>query len=56
MHLCPQYTEDFTNPFIFKEEIMEYLSFIYKDPFKVQNAHLGYKSLNIKIMETFLAF
>ena len=26
------------------------------DPFKVQNARLGYKSLNMKITETFSAF
>ena len=26
------------------------------DPFKVQNARLGYKSLNIKTIETFSAF
>ena len=33
LHL--QYTKDFTNPFISKKEIMEHLSFIYKDPFKI---------------------
>jgi hypothetical protein len=36
--------------------MMEHLSSIYKDPFKIQNARLGYKSLNMKTMETFLAF
>jgi hypothetical protein len=36
--------------------MINYLSFIYEDSFKVQNACLNYKSLNIKIMETFLAF
>jgi hypothetical protein len=56
MYLRPQYTEDFTNPFISKDEMMEHLSSIHKDPFKVQNACLSYKSLNIKTMETFLAF
>jgi len=33
-----------------------YLSSIYKDLFKVQNARLNYKSLNIKTTETFSAF
>ena len=56
MHLHPQYTKDFTNPFISKKEIIEHLSFIYKDPFKIQNAHFSYKSLNIKIIKTFSAF
>ena len=50
------YTEDSTDPFISEEEMMEHLSFIYKDLFKIQNARLGYKSLNIKTTETFLAF
>jgi hypothetical protein len=56
MHLRLQYTEDLANPFTFKEEMIEYLSFIYKDPFKIQNACLSYKSLNIKTIKTFLAF
>ena len=34
-HLRPQYTKDFTNPFIFKEEMIEYLSSIFKDFFKI---------------------
>jgi hypothetical protein len=28
-------TKDLTNPFTSKEEMIEYLFFIYKDPFKV---------------------
>ena len=36
--------------------MINHLSSIYKDPFKVQNARLSYKSLNIKTMETFSAF
>ena len=36
--------------------MINYLSSIYKDPFKVQNARLDYKGLNIKTIETFLAF
>ena len=35
MYLRPWYTEDFTDPFISKEEMMEHLSSIYKDPFKI---------------------
>jgi len=34
-HLRPRYTKDLVDPFISKEEIIKYLSFIYKDPFKV---------------------
>ena len=46
-HLRPRYTADLADPFVLEKEIINYLSFIYKDPFKVQNAHLNYKSLNI---------
>jgi len=35
MYLRPQYIKDLIDPFISKEEIIKYLSFIYKDPFKV---------------------
>ena len=56
MHLRPWYTEDFADPFVSEEEMMEHLSFIFEDPFKIQNACLSYKSLNMKIMETFSAF
>ena len=55
-HLCLQYAADLTDPFISEEEMINHLSSIYKDPFKVQNARLNYKSLNIKIIETFSAF
>ena len=34
-HLRPQYTEESAEPFTSKEEIINYLSSIYKDPFKV---------------------
>ena len=34
-HLYPQYIEELVEPFTSKEEIIIYLSFIYKDPFKV---------------------
>ena len=48
--------EELAEPFTSKEEIINLISSIYKDPFKVQNARLNYKVLNIKIIETFLTF
>ena len=35
IYLRPRYTKDLVNPFTSKEEIINYLSFIYKDPFKI---------------------
>ena len=35
MHLRPRYAEELVEPFISKEEIINHLSSIYKDPFKV---------------------
>ena len=35
IHLRPQYTADLADPFVLEEEIINYLSSIYKDPFKV---------------------
>ena len=35
IHLRPWYAEELAEPFTFKEEIIVYLSSIYKDPFKV---------------------
>ena len=55
-HLCPQYATDSADPFISEKEMINHLSFIYEDPFKVQNACLNYKNLNMKTTETFLAF
>ena len=55
-HLRPRYTEDSADPFVSEEEMIDHLSSIYEDPFKVQNARLGYKSLNMKTTETFSAF
>jgi len=55
-HLCPQHAADSADPFISEKEIINYLSFIYKDPLKVQNTCLNYKSLNIKTIKTFSAF
>ena len=34
-HLHPQYAVDSADPFVLKKEIINYLSFIYKDLFKV---------------------
>ena len=34
-YLRPRYIEELAEPFTSKEEIINYLSFIYKDPFKV---------------------
>src|SRR6266576_1799215 len=56
MHLRLRYIEESADPFTSKEEIINYLSSIYKDPFKVQNARLDYKVLNIKTTETFSTF
>ena len=55
-HLRPRYAEELADPFTSKEEIINHLSSIYEDPFKVQNACLDYKLLNIKTIETFLTF
>ena len=35
IYLCLQYIEESAEPFTSKEEIIVYLSSIYKDPFKV---------------------
>ena len=34
-YLRPRYAEELVDPFTSKEEIINYLSSIYKDPFKV---------------------
>ena len=34
-HLYPRYTTDLVDPFVLEEEIINYLSSIYKDPFKI---------------------
>ena len=36
--------------------MINHLSSIFKDPFKVQNAHLNYKALNMKTTKTFSTF
>jgi len=35
MHLRPRYAQDLAEPFLSKEEIINHLSSIYKDPFRV---------------------
>jgi len=55
-HLRPRYAQDLADPFVFEEEMIDYLSFIFEDPFKVQNAYLNYKALNMKTTKTFLTF
>jgi len=55
-HLCLQYVTGSADPFILKKEIINHLSSIYEDPFKVQNACLNYKSLNMKTTKIFSAF
>jgi len=56
MHLCLQYAADSADPFVSEKEMIDHLSSIYEDPFKVQNACLNYKSLNMKITKTFSVF
>ena len=34
-HLRPRYAADLVDPFVLEEEIINYLSSIYKDPFRV---------------------
>ena len=34
-HLRPRYAVDLVDPFVLEEEIVNYLSSIYKDPFRV---------------------
>ena len=36
--------------------MIDHLSFIFEDPFKVQNARLDYKALNMKTIKTFSTF
>src|SRR6266705_1069696 len=55
-YLHPQYAQDLADPFISEEEIINYLSSIFEDPFKVQNTCLNYKALNIKTTKTFSTF
>jgi hypothetical protein len=55
-HLRPRYTDESVDPFLSEEDMIKHLASIYEDPFKVQNARLDYKSLMMKVTETFSAF
>src|SRR5204862_6501364 len=55
-HLQPQYDEDSEDLFLTDQEMISHLTSIYEDPHKVQNAHLKYKSLFMKLSETFADF
>lgn len=54
-HLHPRYAQGSADPFLSHEEMIDHLSSIYEDPFKVQNARLDYRSLTMKTTETFSA-
>ena len=55
-HLRPRYIEGAANCFLSEEEMISYLTLVYEDPFKIQNARLEYKSLIMKVSKTFSAF
>ena len=56
-HLSPRFdNEEATDPFTTAKEMLEYLSAIYEDPYKVQNARIEYKNLMMKPAEQFMDF
>jgi hypothetical protein len=55
-HLHPRYKASATNPFTSEEDMISHLTSIYEDPFMTQNARLDYRSLMMKVSETFPAF
>ena len=55
-HLHPRYTKTSEDPFLTDQEMINYLSSIYEDLYKVQNACLKYKGLIMKPTETFADF
>jgi Zinc knuckle len=55
-HLSPRYSEESEDPFSTDKEIIDHLALVYEDPYKVQNARLDYKSLNMRTTETFAEF
>jgi len=55
-HLQPRYDEESKDPFLTAEDMIIYLSSIYEDPHKVQNARLEYRGLMMKTSETFADF
>jgi len=54
-HLQPKY-EDTTNPFLSATEMITFLTSIYEDLYKVQNARLDYRSLTMRVSENFTTF
>ena len=44
------------NPFQTSKDIINHLSNIYLNPYKVENAHQDYRRLNIKPVQTFIEF
>ena len=55
-HLRARYAEELADSFTSDAEMVAHLASIYKDPFRVQNAQLDYKSLMMKTSETFTSF
>jgi hypothetical protein len=54
-HLAPRYQKGL-EPFITNTEIISYLTEIFKNPFKAQDAYINFCKLIIKEDETFLDF
>jgi hypothetical protein len=55
-HLLPRYSDDSWETFRSEQEMFKHLSSIYKDPFKSANTRLKYRSLMMKVSETFTEF
>ena len=55
-HLQPRFGDDVEDPFQSAKEIIQHLSSIYLDPFKVQNARQEYRRLNMKPSQAFTEF
>src|SRR5579871_1005151 len=55
-HLNPRYRPDSVKPFYTADEMIQHLSDIYEDPFRVQNACREYRRLTMKSTETFSEF
>ena len=54
-HLQPKY-KDTTNLFLSATEMITFLTSIYEDLYKVQNARLDYRSLTMRVSENFTTF
>jgi len=55
-HLHPRYDDDSEDPFKMGREMVEHLSAIYEDPFKVLNGRNKYRNLMMQEIETFVEF